>query len=185
VVYGRWQRLRPRGGQNLAPRQQEREWKGNRKRSDAQAARQVREYRDRYPGKAILWSFDQGDPWAVLAAGGSIPNLPRQVDPRLLSALPRMQPFAPAGLTDRQWALAEPGRHYLVYSSSGEKIRLDLSADPATFTSRWIDRKTGRFADTAETVQGGRTVEVPVPDAAPVMLWLSQDVGNRTHSSPE
>src|SRR5205807_2821500 len=83
----------PEGGKNLAPRQQFREWKGNRGRSADQTARQVREYRDRYPDKAILCADDQVDGWAVLAAGGSIPNLPQQVDPRLLAALPHMKPF--------------------------------------------------------------------------------------------
>jgi hypothetical protein len=52
--------------------------------------------------------------------------------------LPDMRPFASEALTARQFALADPGRHYLVYSSAAEAIRLDLSADRATFTARRI-----------------------------------------------
>ena len=38
----------PEGGKSLAPRQQLREWKGSKKRSVEQTARQVREYRERW-----------------------------------------------------------------------------------------------------------------------------------------
>src|SRR5262249_52797509 len=107
----------PKGGESLAPRQQWREWTGNRHQSEAQTARQVREYRNRYPDKAILCSLDKANGWAVLAAGGSIPKLPNLTDARLLAALPRMKPWTPAGLTEQQWGLAEPGRNYLVYTS--------------------------------------------------------------------
>ena len=62
----------PEGGQNLAPRQQWREWKGNRKRSAEQTARQVREYRDRYPDKAILLRLRPGRP-----LGGRSPRAAR------------------------------------------------------------------------------------------------------------
>jgi len=55
-------------------------------RSDRQTARQIREYRSRYPDKAILCSFEPANGWAVLAAGGSIPRLPPTTDPRLLAA---------------------------------------------------------------------------------------------------
>jgi hypothetical protein len=92
----------PKGGENLAPRQQLREWTGNKSRSDAQTARQVREYRARYPDKAVLCSGGPANGWAVLAAGGSIPKLPPVKDTRLLAALPRMKPFDSAKLTDRQ-----------------------------------------------------------------------------------
>jgi hypothetical protein len=165
----------PRGGQNLAPRQQLREWKGPRGRSDAQTARQVREYRNRYPDKAILWSQGGADGWAVLAAGGSIPNLTPPSDARLLEAVPRMRPFEPkAGLAEGQWALAEPGRHYLVYSTGGAKVRLDLSAEPGSYRVRRIDPRTGRVTDVAGEAHGGKVNEFPAPGPGPWVLWLSR-----------
>jgi hypothetical protein len=165
----------PKGGESLTPRQQLRAWKGNRSRSDVQTARQIREYRNRYPDKAILCSFDKANGWAVLAAGGSIPNLPQLQDARLRSVLPRMKPFEPTeSLTDRQWALAEPGRHYLVYSSAGKNIRLDLSAAPGTYTVRWIDPRTGAVTEANEPVRGGKGLDVTVPKAGASVLWLTR-----------
>ena len=52
----------PEGGKSLAPRQQMREWKGAKSRSAEQTARQIREYRDKFPGKAILCAHDGADP---------------------------------------------------------------------------------------------------------------------------
>ncbi|HEX8201354.1 MAG TPA: DUF6298 domain-containing protein, partial [Isosphaeraceae bacterium] len=166
----------PEGGQDLAPRQQWRAWRGDTRVSGAQTARQVREYRDRHPDKAILCSylFHAADPWAVVAAGGSIPDLPPGVDPGLLAALPRMRPCDSAGRADSQFVLAEPGRHYLVYSASKatEPIRLDLSSDRATFSARWIHPRTGRFVGPPEVVRGGQVVAIPDPKSD--VLWLER-----------
>jgi hypothetical protein len=165
----------PRGGRSLSPRQQLRAWKGSKSRSDVQTARQVREYRNRYPDKAVLCSFDKAGGWAVLAAGGSIPNLPHLKDVPLLAALPRMKPYELAkGLTGRQWALAEPGRHYLVYSSAGGKVRLNLSATRETFAARWIDPRTGAVTEANETVRGGKKLDFSAPKATACVLWLTR-----------
>ena len=80
----------PEGGKNLAPRQQLREWPGKNRRSDEQTARQVREYRERYPDKAVLVADGGANPWFVLASGGSMPALPPETPADLLAALPRM-----------------------------------------------------------------------------------------------
>jgi hypothetical protein len=165
----------PRGGESLAPRQQLRAWKGNKSLSEAQIARQVREYRKRYPDRAVLCSLAKAPGWAVLAAGGSVPNLPGLKDGRLLEALPRMKPFEPAeGFTDRQWALAEPGRHYLVYASSGERIRLDLTAARGAYTASWLDPRTGEPVERSTSVEGGKMIEFPARRSAPSILWLTR-----------
>jgi hypothetical protein len=162
----------PAGGENLAPRQQIREWKGAKSRSAEQTARQVREYRDRFPDKAIVCAHDGADPWAVLAAGGSMPGLPPSVEPRLLAALPRMKPF---GSGDRQWTLADPGREYVAVSLAGGPIRVDLSATNATFEARRIDPRTGRVTESLSGVPGGKMWESPVSGPGPAVLWLTRD----------
>jgi hypothetical protein len=165
----------PRGGENLSPRQQLRAWTGSRSRSDEQTARQVREYRNRYPDKAILCSFDKANGWAVLAAGGSMPNLPQLKDDRLLAALPRMKPFEPSTrLAQGQWALAEPGQHYLVYAPSGGKIRLDLSAAEGTYQARWLEPGSGKVSAAATEVRGGKVIECSPPDKWARVLWISR-----------
>jgi hypothetical protein len=165
----------PRGGESLAPRQQLRAWKGNKSQSEAQIARQIREYRKRYPDRAILCSLAKAPGWAVLAAGGSVPNLPGLKNRRLLETLPRMKPYEPAkGLTDRQWALAEPGRHYLVYSSAGEPIRLDLTGARGTYTASWLDLRTGAPVEGGTSVEGGKVVEFRARRPGPGVLWLAR-----------
>src|SRR5262249_21402062 len=147
----------------------------NKTRWDAQVGRQVREYRARYPDKAVLCSLDRANGWSVLGAGGSIPDLPGLKDRGLLEALPRMRPFEPAsGLAEGQWALAEPGRRYLVYAASGGNARLDLSAEQGAFEARRLDPRTNRFAEAAEEVRGGGMAEIAAPGPGPWVLWLSR-----------
>jgi hypothetical protein len=165
----------PKGGQNLAPRQHLREWKADRSMSAAATARQVREYRDRCPDKAILCSLDRADGWAVLAAGGSAPNLPASIDGRLLAAVPRMRPFEPAGLGAGQYALADVGRDYLVYAAGGGRVKLDLSADPSSYVARRVNLRTGRCEAAAEPVSGGRAVDLAPTGSGAWAVWLTRD----------
>ena len=60
----------PEGGKNLAPRQHARQMKVG-KETDEQVYRAVREYREKYPEKVVLYSTD-GSPrfgWAALMGG--------------------------------------------------------------------------------------------------------------------
>ncbi|HEY7428620.1 MAG TPA: DUF6298 domain-containing protein [Gemmataceae bacterium] len=164
----------PKGGESLAPRQQYRQWKGAKTRSEVQTARQVREYRLRYPSKAVLCSLRPVSGWAVLAGGGSVPNLPSTTDARLRAALPRMRPLDSAKLTKQQAVLAEPGHNYLVYSNSGPSIALDLSGSEGTFTAYRIDPRTGKVSQSAETVRGGKTVDFSLDASGTCLLWLTR-----------
>jgi hypothetical protein len=163
----------PEGGKNLAPRQQVREWKGSKKRSAEATARAVREYRERYPSKAIVFSDGPDHGWAVLAAGGSLPSLPRGSDPRLLKAIPRLRPVGHAKAADRQWTLAEPGRHYVAFASAGEPVRIDLTAETATFSVLRIDPGTGLVEASGETAPGGGLAELRAADGGPTVIWLT------------
>jgi hypothetical protein len=166
----------PGGGQSLAPRQHYRQWPDNKRQSPAQTARQIRDYRRRFPDKAILCSLDKIDAWLALAAGASIPNIAHGVDDRLLVALPRLKPFEPhTPLAEGQWAVAEPGRHYLIYPGAAGKIRLDLSDAPGTYSARWLDPRTGAPVQPADTIAGGRTVELATVAPSPRLLWLTRN----------
>src|SRR5262249_19164047 len=63
----------PPGGGNLSPRQWQRELHPKNP-SFPQIVRAVREYRQRYPDKAVLFSVDvpTGLNWAILMGGGSL-----------------------------------------------------------------------------------------------------------------
>ncbi len=54
----------PPGGQNLAPRQQYREWKGSKSRSPDSIAQSVADLKARFPGKAILIGFPEVPPFS-------------------------------------------------------------------------------------------------------------------------
>jgi hypothetical protein len=84
-----------------------------------------------------------------------------------------MKPFAAATLTELQWAIADPGRNYLVYSAQGQPVRLDLRATNGRFNAYWINPKTGDLQRQTALIQAGREVAVHPPGSAPAVLWLS------------
>src|SRR5262249_33952541 len=106
----------PKGGESLAPRQQLRAWKGGKSRSDGAVARQVREYRARFPDKAVLCSLRPANGWAVLAAGGSVPAPPALTHARLLAAPPAAKPRGAKSVTADQRAPPGAPRNYLLPS---------------------------------------------------------------------
>jgi hypothetical protein len=155
----------PNGGQNLSPRQFERQWKGGRP-SDANLAQMAAEYRTKFPGKAVLNNAGNGG-WAYLCGGGSIPELPRTTDARLLAAIPRMQPWAEVS-KNKSWVLREAGKQLLVYSP--DKAEVDLSEEAGSFHISIMDGRTGQVTPQPGTVQGGGKVVLPAG-----VVWLTRD----------
>ena len=127
----------PMGGGNLAPRQWMRKMKVG-KTGFAEAYRAVREYRDRYPDKAVTF-FSQQYPdygWAILLAGGSAANVRIDSDV-LLADLPQMRPVdGGRGCL----ALGSSQRGYVVYVQDGS---LSLPVEPGRYALYTIDRATG------------------------------------------
>lgn len=163
----------PKGGENLAPRQQLREWKGTKSRSTAALARMVREYRRQYPSKAIVCSLQPADGWAIVAAGGSVPNLPNTCDSKLLKAIPRMRPWAPDGVGAGRFALADPGRDYLIYSPNGGDVTLDLPSGDKPFKAFSIDPKTGKSS--ANGVHNAGKTVISTRTNGPSVVWFTND----------
>lgn len=153
----------PAGGQNLAPRQHERLWKGG-KPSAADLAAMVRSYRQRFPAKAVIVSLGTGDPWLLVANGASFVALPATTDPELRQALAVMKVSdAPEGAT-----LAATDGSRFVYVPKANALTLNLPAGP--WRVRWIDPRTGQVSsDTAIT--GGPAVKLMPP--GPSALWLT------------
>ncbi|MBA4065621.1 MAG: pectate lyase [Isosphaera sp.] len=162
----------PTGGEDLAPRQQLREWAGDKARSAESVARAVREYRSKFPGKAVTVSHDGGHGWAALAAGASLPDLPKTTAPDLLAA--GLKPFESKLFAKGQYALAEPGERYLVYSAGGP-VRLDLAAARGPFAAAWVDPKTGALAPLTDPPPGGAAATVRPAGAGPAVLWVRRE----------
>jgi hypothetical protein len=160
----------PKGGQNLAPRQFERTWKGK-KPADRNLAGMAATYRQRCPDKAVIADFSQGS-WAFLCAGGSMPNIPRSTDPKLLAAIPRMQPWGDA-CTGGRWILREPGHQYLVYLSPDSSAELDLSAESGSFNVQRVNLETGELTSLSR-VPASKATQLSKSTGASV-IWLTHE----------
>ncbi len=159
----------PKGGQNLAPRQFERQWKGGRP-GDKDLAKMAAEYRVKHAGKAVICDFAQGG-WAFLCAGGSMPGLPKETDTNLLAAIPRMQPW-PGASENGRWILREPGRQYLVYARQQSNAEIDLTSERGFFSTKAVALETGEIKDLAQKIAGGQRARLPEGHGAPALFWL-------------
>ncbi|MBQ9676888.1 MAG: pectate lyase [Prevotella sp.] len=110
----------PEGGRNMAPRQWMRKIKVG-KTGFEEAYRSVAECRNRYPEKAVTF-FSQQYPtygWAILMAGGSLPNIPLNaqrstLNAQLLKDVCQMKAVDGEGCI----ALGDGKTGYLVYAQS-------------------------------------------------------------------
>jgi len=165
----------PKGGQSLAPRQHARLIKVG-KRSFEQTYRAVREYRQKFPGKAVIYSGDNFDTygWGVFMAGGSLACIPAISDPRFLKDASTMHVIGlPDNPTD-QWALGNEGKSYIVYTDSKNLVKLDLNNANSDFTVRYVDPKDGHLFKGDETVKGGKIVELKAPQSGALIFWISK-----------
>ena len=125
-----------------------------------------REYRDRYPSLVILREQDE------------YPELSRAIEKHIpREARVRTRPSSLVrGHTETSWAMADPGRNYVVYSMDGHAAELDLSRDGNVYRVSWLDSATGELKDGAR-VKGGSFLRLaPPPRAArrPWVAWLSK-----------
>lgn len=158
----------PAGGKHLAPRQHARLLRPKRT-SFEQTVRAVREYRARYPDKAVIYSADPTMGWAVLMGGGSLPNLPKTTDVKLTGAAARMRVLdLPA---DGVYALTDGEKEYLIYATKKNTLQLDLPE--GAFIVKQVNLKSGESAFTGQRVEGGDHARIEI-DAAPGLLWLTK-----------
>lgn len=129
---------------------------------------QVREYRDRFPDKAIVGSHAGAGAIPVLMAGGAAvilgdlaaaqPFKPERDERALLrflaerlgAALSGMEPVEAAS---DAWCLSDGRDHHLLYSAAGDSIHLRPGLDLARLRGVWFDVAAGHVAD-ALPVQG-------------------------------
>lgn len=161
----------PRGGISLAPRQNLRLWKGG-KHSAASLAGMVRDYRSRFPEKPIMTGLSQPNPWAFLAAGGSIPTLPADTPAELLAALPHFRPGKDAP-SSGVFTLVGGDRGAFVFAFSGGNAPVDLTGASGEFVMNHIDLSTGR-STAGDRVRAGAIVNLSLPAGRPAAVWLSR-----------
>ena len=137
----------PEGGRNMAPRQWMRQMKVG-KTGFMEAYRAVREYRDRYPEKAVTF-FSQQYPdygWAILFAGGSLPNV-RINDDTLLRDIASMQPDDSA---EGCLVIGNAERGYLIYAQSDKP---SFIVSPGKYVFHTVNAKTGDVKKQSKTVK--------------------------------
>ena len=146
---------------------------------------QTREYRDKFPDKAVLTGHGGFGPIPVLMAGGASPvtsegggagaprgarddaALVKFVADRVADVLPTMRPVD--GLAGDAWCLADAKRAtVLIYSAEGEAIALTqpLAATEAT----WFNPRNGET--TAAKIAGTKSIAKPSAEA---WLLLARD----------
>jgi ribosomal protein L28 len=110
----------PNGAQNLAPRQQARLFKPK-KTSFEQVYRAVKEYRERFPAKAVVYSGDSYPEFgmAVFMAGGSLPVLPKDTDVIFLKTVVGMKPIVS---TNTNEYILSDGKSSIVYNVETRKL---------------------------------------------------------------
>jgi hypothetical protein len=164
----------PKGGLNLAPRQLARLYrpKGS---SFSQVYRAVREYRDRYPGKAVVYSAGRYDAfaWAAFMAGGSLAAIPAVSDPRFLTEASGTKPADTKNAAPGVYLLSDPGKAYILYLDGASQATLDLSSVDGRLVVRRLDPRTGKMAPGTENIRGGKTVTLQ-SDHHPEVLWISR-----------
>jgi hypothetical protein len=132
----------------------------------------VREYRQQFPAKAVLYSADGADAfgWAALLAGGSLASVPRVADARFAAAVAGMVPLELPGKPAGQWAIGDGKTSLMLYRESATP--LDLTALSGTFSVRRIDPKTGAVTEKKETVKAGPAVTLASQGSGAEVLWL-------------
>lgn len=167
----------PQGGQNLAPRQHARLLKPKSTSAD-QVYRAVWEYRNKFPNKAVIYSGDSNDRfgWAVLMAGGSLPNTGIK-NTEFLQSIATMKPEPMEGEGAKQWVLKNE-KGYIIYTN-GDKIKLDIAA--GNYEIIWLNGQTGEIQK-EESIKGDLTFSTFKPPGREMVLWLKKKVDQHSVS---
>lgn len=136
----------PPAGKNMAPRQFMRKMNVG-KTGFAEAYNAVKEYRVKYPEKAVTF-FSQQYPqygWAILMAGGSCPNVPVK-DSKFLSDVAKMVHISGEGSSDNL-ILGKSGIGYVIYSQKSSPLNISSFIAPGKYRVHTINPKSGEITD--------------------------------------
>lgn len=162
----------PPGGKNLSPRQFLRQ---NKLRPGGFAAivKAVREYRTRFPDKAVTYYADQNCPsardgWAVTIGGGSLSNC--KLSGQLAAVIPTLSPLDGIVTGNGQWCLGKEGGDYVIYLENVDHpIEVMLPDSKARYVVHWVDSETGEM-------KSGRADAADLKHLQPKanVLWLER-----------
>lgn len=158
----------PKGGQNLAPRQHARLEKVG-KVSFQSVYRSVREYRQRFPEKAVMYYAVQypENAWASFMAQGSLACLPIISDTRFLQAASKMD-VVENQTKEGQYVLGNSNTGYIYYTEKSS-VTIDLSSEKGTYAAYQVNSKTGEVKDIKRKLKGGGSFNL---DVSQNIVWL-------------
>jgi hypothetical protein len=189
----------PPGGRNLAFREMitaefKRSGDAPPDTTPAQVYRQVREYRDRFPDRAVVAWHSGAGPIPILMAGGAQALMRNpaagqsqgaqsdrtKLDPfvreRLSPSLPRMSPLDGV-LEDaaNNWCLSDPpSETVLIYSLNGPSVTLARALPRTVYTGLWFDPRTGETRPLDAPPSWGKGTTINKPTGEDWLLLLTK-----------
>jgi hypothetical protein len=165
----------PEGGQNLAPRQHMRLVKTG-SRSFEQVYAQVRDYRERFPDKAVVYSEGQYDKfgWASFMAGGSLAVLPNVQAKGFAPAVAKMRPLTLPNMADGVYVLGDEEGGYAIYHANLSAITLPASNKKGTWQVYRIDPKTGKSILVVPKASSNKPLELKKDGEGDVVWWVEK-----------
>ncbi|MBA7665174.1 hypothetical protein ES703_73243 [subsurface metagenome] len=162
----------PKGGQNLSPRQHARLVQPG-KVSFESVYRAVSEYRIKYPDKAVIYSnqLTKNQQWAVFIAGGSMVDLPADIDPDLLVRAAKMNPVEMAEDQEKTWGSSDSEKEYIIYVPASKTTKIDYRNSDGIYMARWLDVESGKTEKTAK-IKGGSIITLDTPGTGNWILWI-------------
>ncbi len=160
----------PPAGKNMAPRQFMRKMKVG-KTGFAEAYNAVKEYRVKFPDKAVTFYAQQYPQygWAILMAGGSCPNVPVK-DERFLSDVAKMSYISGEGGSSQQ-IIGKSGIGYVAYVHSG--VAASVNVEAGKYALKTMDIKTGEVKTIRKSVR--IDTEYVLPNMAKdAVYWLER-----------
>lgn len=161
----------PPAGKNMAPRQFMRKMKVG-KTGYREAYKAVREYKDAYPQKAVTF-FAQQYPaygWAVLMAGGSLPNIP-VTDRKFLGDAAKMYVMANDGGDDSFDLLGNPSVGYIIYTHNAREQHIVPA--PGRYNVYVINKADGNITTIAKGISISSSYQLPRIKSEQV-YWLEK-----------
>lgn len=160
----------PAAGKNLSPRQFMRKMKvGN--TGFAEAYNAVKEYRMKYPEKAVTFYAQQYPQygWAILMAGGSLPNVPIK-DEKFLFDVAKMSYICGEGNSDVQ-VIGEENTGYVIYIHGTKTSQINMEAGKYRLYS--INPSDGTVNTRNETI-AINGIFTPSINAKDTVIWLEK-----------
>lgn len=163
----------PEGGKNLAPRQHARKMETG-KESSRSVYRAIREYRERFPEKAVFYNTN-GAPrfgWAQLMATASLPIIPKVSLESFYSEIPEMNFVETEDYKSDKWTLQNEGRSYLFYLNETKNFSVDLSDYNGRFQLYTIDPDNGT-AIKKKVLKAGSVINIE-PDNSEKIFFIEK-----------